>query len=201
MLTYRDGEAEELTTSQPKREDKWIERREDYALRFVPLSYRRWRRISLLGRLVLSLGPANGRSMLALERVGINVLDFPVPDNDGSQPTDEPIVEGGPAAYIATLPIKAILTAWREAGLPGHVSNTAGTYVRNQASYRSLHLSEEHGHRAGLTHVPYLPRQAAHAERGAPSIALDLMVRAVEVALEISLRRSADIALSAGAIS
>jgi pyrrolidone-carboxylate peptidase len=74
MSTYRDGDAEELTTSQPEREDKWIERREVYALRFVPLSYRRWSRISILGRLVLSLGLANGRSMLDLERVAINVL-------------------------------------------------------------------------------------------------------------------------------
>jgi len=201
MSTYRDGEAEELTTSQPEREDKWIERREVYALRFVPLSYRRWSRISILGRLVLSLGLANGRSMLDLKRVAINVLDFPIPDNDGSQPTNEPIVEGGPAAYFATLPIKAILAAWRKAGLPGYVSNKAGTYACNQTSYRSLHLSEEHGHRAGLTHVPYLPGQAAPAERGAPSMALDLMVRAVEVALEISLRRSEDNVLSAGAIS
>ena len=92
--------------------------------------------------LVLSLGLANGRSMLALERIAINVLDFPIPDNDGSQPAGEPVVEGGPAAYFATLPIKAILVAWREAGLPGYVSNTAGTYVCNQTFYHSLHLSD-----------------------------------------------------------
>ena len=149
--------------------------------------------------LVLSLGLAGGRSMLALERVAINVLDFPIPDNDGHRPTDDPIVEGGPAAYFATLPIKAILAAWREAGLPGYVSNTAGTYVCNQTFYRSLHLSGEHGYRAGLIHVPCLPEQAVHA--GVPSMSLDLMVRAVEVALEVSLKRSEDIALSAGAIS
>jgi hypothetical protein len=70
------------------------------------------------------------------------VLDFPIPDNDGSQPAGEPVVEGGPAAYFATLPIKAILVAWREAGLPGYVSNTAGTYVCNQTFYHSLHLSD-----------------------------------------------------------
>ncbi|MEJ7872730.1 MAG: hypothetical protein WKF67_10765 [Rubrobacteraceae bacterium] len=40
---------ERRTTSQPERENKWVERREDYALRFVPLSYRRWSWISLLG--------------------------------------------------------------------------------------------------------------------------------------------------------
>jgi pyroglutamyl-peptidase len=74
--------------------------------------------------LVVSLGLAGGRDMLALERVAINVLDFPIPDNDGLQPSDEPVVEDGPAAYFATLPIKAILAAWRDVGLPGYVSNT-----------------------------------------------------------------------------
>ena len=43
------GRTEDLTTSQPERENKWVERREDYALRFVPLGYRRWSWISLLG--------------------------------------------------------------------------------------------------------------------------------------------------------
>lgn len=152
-------------------------------------------------RLVLSLGLANGRSMLAIERVAINVLDFPIPDNAGSQPTDVPVVDGGPAAYFATLPIKAILAAWRKAGLPGYVSNTAGTYVCNQTFYYSLHLSGEYGYRAGLIHVPYLPEQAACAEGSAPSMSLDLMVEAVESALRISAERSEDIILAAGAIS
>jgi pyroglutamyl-peptidase len=151
--------------------------------------------------LVLSLGLASGRSMLALERVAINVLDFPIPDNDGYQPADEPVLEDGPAAYFATLPIKAILTAWREAGLPGYVSNTAGTYVCNQTFYNSLHLAREHGYRAGLVHVPYLPEQAVHAEGGAPSMSLGLMVEAVEIALHVSVERSEDITLRAGAIS
>ena len=49
MSTDSDGGTGSLTTSQPERENKWIERREDYALRFVPLGYRRWSWISLLG--------------------------------------------------------------------------------------------------------------------------------------------------------
>lgn len=151
--------------------------------------------------LVISLGLANGRSILALERVAVNVLDFPIPDNEGHRPTDVPVVEDGPAAYLATLPIKAVLAAWNEAGLPGYVSNTAGTYVCNQTFYHSLHLSGKHGYRAGLIHVPYLPEQAARAEGGAPSMSLDLMRRAVELALEVSLQRSEDIALPAGALS
>ncbi len=151
--------------------------------------------------LVLSTGLANGRSMLALERVAINVMDFPMPDNDGRQPADEPVEKDGPAAYFATLPIKATLAAWREEGLPGYVSNSAGTYVCNQTFYHSLHLSEKLGYRAGLIHVPYLPEQAARVPGGAPSMSLDLMLRAVELALEVSLQRSEDIILPAGAIS
>lgn len=140
-------------------------------------------------------------SMLALERVAVNVLDFPIPDNDGSQPTDDPVVQGGPAAYFSSLPIKAILTAWKEAGIPGYVSNTAGTYVCNQTFYASMHLSKERGYRAGVIHVPYLPEQAAEVGDGAPSMSLELMVRAAEVALEVSVGRSDDATLPAGAIS
>lgn len=152
-------------------------------------------------RLVVSLGLANGRSMLALERVAINVLDFPIPDNDGFQPVDKPVVEGGPTAYLTTLPIKAILVAWREAGLPGYVSNTAGAYVCNQSFYHSLHLSQDYGYRAGLLHVPCLPEQAAHLKGAAPSMSLDLMVEAVKIALQVSVRRPKDIVRPAGAIS
>jgi pyroglutamyl-peptidase len=151
--------------------------------------------------LVLSLGLAGGRSKLALERIAINVLDFPIHDNEGSQPAGESVVEDGPAAYFATLPIKAILAAWQEAGLPGYVSNTAGTYVCNQTFYHALHLSREQGYRAGLIHVPYLPEQAAGTEGGAPSMALELMVGAVEIALRVSTERSKDLTLGAGAIS
>ncbi len=152
--------------------------------------------------LVLSTGLANGRSMLALERIAINVMDFPMPDNDGDQPADEPIERDGPAAYFTGLPVKATLAAWREEGFPGYVSNTAGTYVCNLTFYHSLHLSERLGYRAGLIHVPYLPEQAARIEGGAPSMPLDLMLRAVELALEVSLQTSEDIALpGAGAIS
>lgn len=150
--------------------------------------------------LVLSLGLAGGRGMLALERVALNVLDFPIPDNDGSRPVDEPVVGSGPAAYLATIPLKAVLAAWGDEGLPGYVSNTAGTFVCNQTFYRSLHLSAERGCRAGLIHLPYLPAQAA-GTAGAPSVSRDLMVRAVELALEVSLRSPEDIALPAGAVS
>ena len=36
MTDDAQGRIGDVTTSQPEREDKWVERREGYALRFVP---------------------------------------------------------------------------------------------------------------------------------------------------------------------
>uniref|UniRef100_UPI00227FD237 pyroglutamyl-peptidase I n=2 Tax=Enterobacterales TaxID=91347 RepID=UPI00227FD237 len=81
--------------------------------------------------MVLAVGQAGGRTDITIERVAINVDDARIPDNQGQQPVDEPIVAGGPAAYFSTLPIKAMVSSMREAGIPASVSQTAGTYVCN----------------------------------------------------------------------
>jgi pyroglutamyl-peptidase len=91
--------------------------------------------------IVLCVGQAGGRAELSLERVAINVDDARIPDNDGQQPLGRPVVAGGPAAYFATLPIKAAVRALREAGLPAAVSNTAGTFVCNHVFYGLMHLA------------------------------------------------------------
>ncbi|HAU56626.1 MAG TPA: hypothetical protein DCW87_03095 [Comamonadaceae bacterium] len=51
--------------------------------------------------LVLCLGQAGGRAALSIERIAINVADARIPDNQGAQPVDEPVVPGAPAAYFA----------------------------------------------------------------------------------------------------
>jgi len=73
------------------------------------------------------VGQAGGRAQLSLERIAINVDDARFPDNDGCSPIDQPVVEGGPAAYFTTLPIKAMLAALHAAGFPAEVSQSAGT--------------------------------------------------------------------------
>ena len=81
--------------------------------------------------LVIAVGQAGGRMEMTPERVAINVDDFRIADNEGNQVVDEAIVAGGPAAYWSTLPIKKIVAALREEGIPSSVSNTAGTFVCN----------------------------------------------------------------------
>lgn len=153
--------------------------------------------------IVLCIGLAGGRSELSLERVAINLDDARIPDNDGAQPIDRPIVAGAPAAYFATLPIKAAVLALREAGLPAAVSNTAGTFVCNHVFYGLMHLAASGGRamRGGFLHVPYLPSQAARLPAGTPSLGLEQIVRGIEIILEVAAERDMDIAAIEGAIS
>jgi pyroglutamyl-peptidase len=156
--------------------------------------------------LVLCVGLAGGRAALSLERVAINLDDARIPDNAGQQPIDRAIVAGGPAAYFATLPIKAAVAALREAGLPALVSNTAGTFVCNHVFYGLMHraATTRPGIRGGFMHVPYLPAQAARCSNSAwdaPSMALADIVRGIETVLAVAATRTEDIEALEGAIS
>jgi len=144
--------------------------------------------------IVLCVGLAGGRAELSLERVAINVDDARIPDNDRQQPVDRPIVAGGPAAYFASLPIKAAVVALREAGLPASVSNSAGTFVCNHVFYSLMHLAATRFQaiRGGFLHIPYLPSQAARLP-GTPSMALDQVVRGIEIILSVAASRERDI--------
>jgi pyroglutamyl-peptidase len=136
---------------------------------------------------VLGVGFAPGRAALALERVALNVLDFPIPDTVGTMPKGEPVVAGGPDARFATLPLNEIVAGWIALGIAGYVSNSAGTYLCNQWLYEALALSANAAPPVptGFLHVPALPAQANElgAER-TPSMTLDLMCRGLESALE-----------------
>lgn len=138
--------------------------------------------------LVIALGQAGGRSNISIERIAINLDDASIPDNENQQPRDRPVVEGGPAAYFTTLPSKEIVHSLQENGLPASISNTAGTFVCNHLMYGILHYiaKSELPIRAGFVHVPYLPEQAVK-HRGAPSMNLGDLIKALEVIITVSL--------------
>lgn len=144
---------------------------------------------------VLCVGLAANRDAISLERIAINLDDARIPDNAGRQPIDTAIVEGGPAAYFTTLPIKAIHAAIGAAGLPVEVSQTAGTYVCNHVFYGLMHaLRRRRGVRAGFVHVPPAMDASAH---GLP---LDAIVEALRIAARVTLTTSEDARVSAGAV-
>ena len=152
---------------------------------------------------VLCVGQAGGRAGLTPERVAINVDDASIPDNEGDQPMDRPIVPGGPAAYFSTLPVKAMVRAIRDAGLPASVSNSAGTFVCNHLMYGVLHLLNERypGVRGGFLHVPLSPAQAARLSAGAPSLPVEDMAAGIEAAIGAIAACERDIAAAEGALN
>jgi pyroglutamyl-peptidase len=144
--------------------------------------------------LVLCTGLAANRSALSLERVAINLDDARIPDNRGARPIDRPVVPGGPAAYFSSLPLKAMLQALKDEGLPAEVSQTAGTFVCNHVFYGLMHsLATDPalaGVRGGFVHVP-----------GLEAMPLPQQVLGLRCLLQAALGTSTDISLAAGALS
>jgi pyroglutamyl-peptidase len=141
---------------------------------------------------VVHLGLAEGRARIGLERVAINMLDYPIPDVGGHRAVDEPCVVGGPAAYVSTLPLRPILAALSAEGIPAFISNSAGTYLCNQTLYATLHLVTTRRRRArvGFLHLPLLPSMVAATGLDQPSMAVTTMLRALELTLEVVARES-----------
>ena len=127
---------------------------------------------------ILCVGQAGGRAAVTPERVAINLRDARISDNQGNQPTEAPIVPDGPAAYFSTVPVSSMAQSIRDAGLPGQVSNTAGTFVCNDTLYTLLHHYAGTPVRVGFIHVPYLPQQ------GTPSLPLEQTAAALAAAIE-----------------
>jgi pyroglutamyl-peptidase len=152
--------------------------------------------------MAIALGQAGGRAGMSLERVAINLIDARIGDDTGSAPIDRPVVADAPAAYFASLPLKAMRESLHAAGIPAELSYTAGSYVCNQAFYLLLHLVAGSAlpTRAGFVHVPLLPEQAAR-HPGQPSMALATMVAGVRAAIACALATRRDRRTTAGAIA
>ena len=157
--------------------------------------------------LVLCVGQAGGRSEITPERVAINVDDGRICDNAGCQPIDQPVIAGAPPAYFSRLPIKAMVRALREAGIPASVSNSAGTFVCNHLFFGLMHRIATRpvaaDMRGGFIHIPLLPQQAARLPGAAPSLALETVVQGLRVLVRTALqvRAQEDLRETGGALN
>ena len=114
-----------------------------------------------------------------------------------ARPVGAVISRQGPVAYWSTLPIKAIVRALQQRGLPSSVSQTAGTFVCNHVFYSLMHeLRGQKKIRGGFIHVPWLPEQAP---AGQPSLTLAVLTSALAVALETAVKVRRDVRLPGGA--
>lgn len=150
---------------------------------------------------VICIGQAGGRSSIEIERVAINLNDASIPDNQGNQPIDTAIVPHAPAAYFTTLPAKAMVQAVKNAGVPASLSLSAGSYVCNHAMFGLLHFLAENfpQTRGGFIHIPFLPEQGVQ-HRNAPTMALDTLVKGLNIAVETALHTEHDLQIAGGAI-
>ena len=150
---------------------------------------------------VVSVGQAGSRPDLTVERVAINMDDCRIKDNEGNQPIDEPIFEDGPAAYFATLPIKAMVNEIRDAKIPASVSNSAGTFVCNHVMYGVRYMIEHDfpGTKSGFIHIPFLPQQVVD-KPNMPSMALDVIVEGLTCALAAIVKNDEDVKTTGGTI-
>ena len=133
---------------------------------------------------VICLGQAEGRMHVTPERIAINLDDARLADNEGVIRNDVPIVVGGPVAYESTLPIKEIVKAINDAGVPATVSLSAGAFLCNHVFYVAQDHFKDTKVRSGFVHVPLMDEQAGEFP-GLPTMPLDQMVKAVRTMLEV----------------
>ena len=145
---------------------------------------------------VLVIGQAGGRFELTPERIGINVDDARIPDNEKNQPIDQSIQAEGEAAYFSNMPVKRMVEAIKGAGVPARLSNPAGTFVCNPILYQLGYIQATRfsNIRFGFIHVPYVPEQVTD-KPNQPSMSLETMVKGLTAAIRVIDQQDEKIAL------
>ena len=137
-------------------------------------------------RVWLGVGLAAGRTALSVEAVAVNLADWPqaAADDDGVAVERVPVSTDGPAAHLTTLPVHEILTSWRDAGIPGYLSQTAGSYLCNYSFYAAAQAARELGLACmvGFLHVPLLP-ELVNEPQQQPSMHMALQAAGLDLVL------------------
>ena len=131
---------------------------------------------------VLMVGLAGSRGVVTPERQGYNEIVARIPDNEGNQPQNEPVVPGGPEILFSTLPVEDMTEAILAVGVPARLSDSAGRFVCNALLYSALcHLEQSDDPiPAAFIHVPATPEMGLDV----PTLTLDLIVTALKAAIE-----------------
>lgn len=152
---------------------------------------------------VICLGLWPGEPVIRLERLGVNINDFEIPDNEGHIATGS-IHPSGPAARLASLPLEDIQRRLLQAGIPARLSSTAGNFLCNATLYTVLGIAEARSIKGGFIHLPYLPAQVAeivgslrreqslelHQRADLASMSFESSLQAVQIAAEATLETS-----------
>ena len=140
--------------------------------------------------IVICLGEAGGRSAISLEKVAINYMDYPIPDNAGNKISNCNICMEGPDAFFTSLPVDSIRKRLIASGIPAEMSFTAGVYLCNEVFYHLMNWADNQEKKAiaGFIHIPVLPEVAARMQKPAASMATFTVLEALQIAIETSCK-------------
>lgn len=135
---------------------------------------------------VISTGVSSIATDIPVERVAINVGSADGRVNFGYERLDQTLNPDGPVAYWSTLPVREIVDGINEAGIPSHISNSAGTQGCNLVFYHLMdYIAEMNlGIPGGFIHVPRLPENAVRSRN--PSMSLLDSAKAIEIAVNLT---------------
>lgn len=141
---------------------------------------------------ILMIGQAGGRYNITVERIGINISDARIQDNEGNKPMDEIIDNEGLPAYFSSIPVRKIVEELIKNNIPASISNSAGTYVCNHLLYGILDYIYKNklGIKAGFIHIPFLPEQILN-RADIPSMSLEMMIKAIDTAISVCVDQAA----------
>jgi pyroglutamyl-peptidase len=152
--------------------------------------------------IAISLGLWPGEATIRLERLGANLADFEIPDNDGALLGDAIISNILTTALATTIPVRRIEQELLARGIPARLSSTAGTFLCNATLFTLLATAQVRYPKmlCGFIHLPYLPLQVAqllidnrcehrlelHQRADLASMDLATMTEAVRIAIEVT---------------
>ncbi len=148
---------------------------------------------------VVMMGEFGGRATITVERHALNFNDatrYGLKDNAGVSLQDKPTAPEGPLAYQSTLPLRAMVKAMRDGGIPADISDAAGTFCCNHLFYGVLHHLAQTNRTtpAGWIHLPHLPEVAAmDANLGTPSMSVETAAAGLRLALSALVKHPQDI--------
>ena len=153
---------------------------------------------------IIGIGLWPGEPIIRIERIGTNIADYEIPDNQGIRVRNERVSQNALSAYETTLPIHKIEAGLLSKGIPARLSSTAGTFLCNAYLFSIMEIIFSSGNiiPAGFIHVPYLPEQVAellksiqsdmttelHQRFDLASMDLHMMTNAIEFAIKTSLK-------------
>jgi pyroglutamyl-peptidase len=130
---------------------------------------------------IVSLGQAEGRTAISLERSASNRDDAQMADNSGEMRLNSVIALGAPESLPTTLPIEEIYEELHLNSIRVEFSDSAGNFLCNNLFFNSQITFTECS--SGFIHVPLVDTQSDEFP-GKPHIPLSEAVRGIEITLK-----------------